>query len=232
MLGGWMISPNFSLASKPFLFFSRKLKKRNKMAKYELPKGRTFITTDYMRKRYGAYDPNIFRRWVDQGKVEKVRNGVYRSSDYVLESDWDRYAIANVLQYPSYVSLYSALYFYNLIPEYVFNVTSVSTKKTQAYTFRGANYTFQQLKPSLFFGYHILLWKGSQFSIALLEKAILDLAYLEPMFVDPDWLEEMRFDEDVLREEVDWAIVAFFAQKMNAPSIFKKINALRSTYSL
>ncbi|NBC05807.1 MAG: hypothetical protein GVY26_01285 [Bacteroidetes bacterium] len=202
------------------------------MSKYELPKDRTLITTDYMRKKYGKYDPNIFRRWVDQGKVEKVRNGVYRFSDSVLESDWDRYVIANALQYPSYVSLHSALYFYNLIPEYVFNVSSVSTKKTQFYTFRDTRYTFQQLKPSLYFGYRVFSWKGNQFRIALLEKAILDLAYLEPLFVDPSWLEEMRFDEDVLRDEVDWAIVSSFARKMDAPSIYKKINTLRSTYSL
>lgn len=191
-----------------------------------------FITTDYMRKKYGTYDPNVFRRWVEQGKVEKLRNGVYRCSDSVLESDWDRYVMANVLQYPSYVSLHSALYFYNLIPEYVFSVSSVSTKKTQLYTFRGAPYTFQQLKPSLYFGYRVFSWKGNQFRIALLEKAILDLAYLEPLFIDPGWLEEMRFDEEVLREEVDWALLTSFAREMDAPSIFKKVNALRSTYGL
>lgn len=202
------------------------------MAKYELPKDRIFITTDYMRKKYGKYDPNVFRRWMDQGKVEKVRNGVYRSLDSVLESDWDRYVIANALQYPSYISLHSALYFYDLIPEYVFNVSSVSTKKTQVYAFRCAHYTFQQLKPSLYFGYQVFSWKGLQFRIALLEKAILDLAYLEPLFIDPAWLEEMRFDEDVLREEVDWKVIESFARKMNAPTIFKKINALRSTYNL
>jgi predicted transcriptional regulator of viral defense system len=185
-----------------------------------------------MRKKYGSYDPNIFRRWVDQGKVEKVRNGVYRSTDIVMESDWDRYVIASMLQYPSYISLHSALYFYNLIPEYVFNVTSVSTKKTQEYTFRGAQYTFQQLKPSLYFGYQVFSWKGNQFRIALLEKAILDFAYLEPLFIDPDWLEEMRFDEDVLQEEVNWTILKSFAEKMNSPTIFRKINALRSTYCL
>ncbi|MEL6273694.1 MAG: hypothetical protein AAFU03_01140 [Bacteroidota bacterium] len=44
------------------------------MGVYVLPKDRTFITPDYMRKRYGKYDPNIFRRWVEQGKVEKVRS--------------------------------------------------------------------------------------------------------------------------------------------------------------
>lgn len=32
------------------------------MAKYELPKDRILITTDYMRKKYGSYDLNIFRR--------------------------------------------------------------------------------------------------------------------------------------------------------------------------
>lgn len=202
------------------------------MPKYELPKDRVFITTDYMRKKYGKYDPNIFQRWAEQGKVEKVRNGVYRSSDLIIESDWDRYVVANELQYPSYVSLYSALYFYNLIPEYVYDVTSVSTKKTQTYIFRGTHYTFQQLKPTLFFGYQVFSWKGNQIRIALLEKAILDFAYLEPLFIDSAWLEEMRFDEDVLRDEVDWDLMDSFAKKINSTNIFKKLATLRKTYDL
>lgn len=202
------------------------------MRKYVLPKDRTFITTDYMRKAYGTYDPNIFKRWTKQGKVEKVKNGVYRSSGLVMQSDWDRFVVANTMQEPSYVSLHSALHFYNLIPEYVFDVTSISTKKTQTYVFRSANYTFQQLKPSLFFGYRVFSWRGDQMRIASLEKAILDFAYLEPLFIDPAWLQEMRFDQDVLREEVDWDILNTFAQKMGSATMFKKIASLRQTYGI
>ena len=47
------------------------------MTKYELPTDREFITTDYMRKKYGKYDPNIFQRWAQQGKVKKVKNGIH-----------------------------------------------------------------------------------------------------------------------------------------------------------
>lgn len=202
------------------------------MNKYELPQDRVFITTDYMRKRYGKYDPNIFKRWTQQGKVEKVRNGVYRNVDSVLRGNWDRYVIANKLQYPSYISLHSALHFYNLIPEYVFDVTSISTKKTQVFTFRNTHYTFQQLKPELFFGYQVFPWRGGQIRMALLEKVILDFAYLEPLFIDPAWLEEMRFDEDVLREEVNWNVVDSFAKKINSTTLFKKLAALRKTYDV
>lgn len=202
------------------------------MAKYILPQDRTFITTDYMRKRYGQYDPNIFQRWTKQGKVKKVRNGVYRATDVVMRSEWDHYLIANKLQYPSYISLHSAFHFYNLIPEYVYHPTSVSTKKTQTYDFQNICYTFQQLKPELFFGYQVFSWRGVQIRIALLEKAIIDFAYLEPLFIDSAWLEEMRFDEDVLQEEVNWNIMDAFAKNINSTILFEKLAALRKTYNL
>lgn len=202
------------------------------MGKYEVPTDRVFITTDYMRKKYGKYDPNIFKRWVEQGKVEKVRNGLYRSAATRMKSDLDRFALANTIQHPSYVSLHSALYFYNLIPEYVFDITSVSTKKTNAYIFRGANYSYQQLKKELFFGYQTYSWKGDKIKIATLEKALLDFAYLEPNFGDPAWLEEMRFDEDILREEVDWVKAFLLATQMESEATMTRMAKLLETYDL
>lgn len=184
-----------------------------------------------MRKQYGQYDPNIFKRWTQQGKVEKVKNGLYRNTEISLKSDWDRFAVANNLQQPSYVSLHSALYFYDLIPEYVFDVTSVSTKKTQTFSFRDANYYFRQLKKELYFGYHLLSWGDLQIKMATLEKALVDFAYLEPLFDDAAWLEEMRFDEDVLLEEVDWERVFIFASYFNSAVTLRRLMNLQSTYS-
>lgn len=191
-----------------------------------------FITTDYMRKRYGRYDPNVFKRWEQAGEVEKVRNGLYRSNEQSIESDLDRFVIAGQLQYPSYVSLHSALYFYNVIPEYVFDVTCVTTKKTNAFVYRDANYGFQHLKKPLYFGFRSFSWKGEEYRIATIEKALLDFAYLEPAFGDPDWLAEMRFDEDVLRDEVDWMKAYMYGAEMNSEATMIRMAKLLETYDL
>ncbi|PHI21306.1 hypothetical protein CEQ90_02590 [Lewinellaceae bacterium SD302] len=207
-------------------------KRKYNLTKYKIPKDRIFITTDYMRKRYGRFDPNVFKRWEAKGEVEKVRNGLYRSIDPPIVSDMDRFIIANSIQEPSYVSLYSALYYYNLIPEYVFNVTSVTTKKTNSFVFRDANFSYQHLKKPLFFGYRIQNWKGEQYRIASLEKALLDFAYLEPSFGDADWLEEMRFDEDVLRDEVDWVQAYIYGYQMKSEATMIRMAKLLEVYDL
>ena len=74
------------------------------MGYLKVPKGSDFITPLQLRKRYGKYDPNVFKRWQEEGKVEKIRNGLYLNNDYELHSNTDRYKIAYELYSPSYVS--------------------------------------------------------------------------------------------------------------------------------
>lgn len=216
---------------EPFPFFRRYLKKGNEMTKYELPKDRILITTDYMRKKYGSYDPNVFRRWVDQGKVEKVRNGVYCNTDVSPSSLVDYFVIANHIYEPSYVSTYTALRYWDVIPEVVRIITSVTTKKTAAFEYK-VRMTYQQIKPTYFFGYEWVTWTGEPYKVANREKAMIDLAYLEPLFADERWLYEMRFDEDVLKEEYRWGLVEQYLDVLQSTTLRKKVHALQKCYGL
>ncbi|MEL6669297.1 MAG: hypothetical protein AAFP08_10035, partial [Bacteroidota bacterium] len=67
------------------------------MGYLEIPEGHDFITPLQLRKRYGKYDPNVFKRWQEQGKVEKIRNGLYLSSSFEHYSEVDTFKIANRL---------------------------------------------------------------------------------------------------------------------------------------
>ncbi|MEL6355396.1 MAG: hypothetical protein AAFQ37_00535 [Bacteroidota bacterium] len=202
------------------------------MGVYVLPKDRTFITPDYMRKRYGKYDPNIFRRWVEQGKVEKVRNGLYFTNEFDPIHDVEFFSIANELYEPSYISTISALRYWNFIPETVYSITSVSTRKTNEFEFRNTRFTYQQIKPKLFFGYEVVKWDGRPYRIAKPEKALLDLAYLEPQFSDEGWLEEMRFDTYEMKEGLNWDDMILFAYEINSETVYKRIAKLIETYNL
>ncbi len=93
----------------------------------EVPAGKIFITPADLRKRYGDFDPAIFTRWQEEGKVDKIRDGLYLSGEFELRGDLDRFVIAEELYSPSYISLHSALRYYNFIPETVYQVTSVTS---------------------------------------------------------------------------------------------------------
>jgi predicted transcriptional regulator of viral defense system len=197
----------------------------------EVP-NKTFITPVDLRKRYGRFDPNVWSRWQEKEKVRKLRNGLYMNKSHEIHGDWDAFTIASFLYSPSYVSLYSAFRFYNLIPESVFEITSVCTKKTAKFHSYYNYFFFRQIQPNYFFGYKIEAWRGSYFAIAYLEKAILDMAYLDPDFSDAGYLEEMRFDEDVLNENISWGRMNRYLQVMNSNVLTERIDLLKKVYEL
>lgn len=104
----------------------------------------------------------------------KLRNGLYSLS----AAKPGRFIIANKLYQPSYISLETALAFYNIIPETVYSITSVSTKATRSFIAASQEFSFSKIKKKLFTGYQLLEKGGERFLIAEPEKALLDYFYL------------------------------------------------------
>jgi predicted transcriptional regulator of viral defense system len=200
--------------------------------RYEVP-DKPFITTADMRVRYGPdFDPNVFGRWVREGKVIKAKNGVYISSDYEQRSALDQYAVANRLYQPSYISTISAFRYYNFIPEVVYHTSSVTPLKTQYFQVGYTRHSYRTIDASLYFGYQIHRWNGTTYTIASPEKALLDFAYLEPQFADPLWVEEMRFDAFEIDELVDWTIMRRYADRMDVNFLHDRIDILQKVVAL
>ncbi|WP_420459105.1 type IV toxin-antitoxin system AbiEi family antitoxin domain-containing protein [Neolewinella sp.] len=200
--------------------------------RYEVP-DKPFITTADMRVRYGPdFDPNVFGRWVREGKVRKLRNGLYLSPNMDLTSTLNHFAVANQLYKPSYISLEAALRYYNFIPETVYHTTSVTPLKTQQFRIEYTVHFYRTIDSALFFGYHLHQWKGTTYAIASPEKALLDFAYLEPQFTDVEWVEEMRFDEFEIDELVDWEIMNQYARRMGGKAILHRLQTLKKVVAL
>jgi hypothetical protein len=87
------------------------------------------------------------------------------------------FEISNLIYSPSYVSLESALSYYGLIPEAVFSINSVSTRKTAVFKTPLAVFNYRKIKKSLFFGYILQKYNNKSYKIASPEKAILDYFY-------------------------------------------------------
>jgi len=197
------------------------------VAKLTLPKDRVFITPSLLRVRYGGdFDPNVFKRWQDCGEIVKIKNGLYQRTDFEMRGDLDRFLVAKNIYHPSYISLHSALRYYNIIPESVYQVTSLTTRKTKSFEFKNTTYTYRKLKEKLFFGFSPVEWRGETFNMASPEKALLDLAYLEPRFSDPEWLEEMRFDLMELNDLLDWTNMYEYADIFDSRTVRVRITSL------
>jgi predicted transcriptional regulator of viral defense system len=148
-------------------------------------------------------DPHFHRRrlieWQEKGYIKKVARGRYIFSDLPIDENV-LFEIANRLYSPSYVSLESALSYYQIIPEAVYGITSVSTRRTYSYSTRLAKFQYQTIKPSIFLGYQIVTFNSKAFKIADMEKAVLDFFYLHPNLKSESDIISLRFNAEAFRQ--------------------------------
>ena len=115
----------------------------------------------------------LIHRLKKQGYIESVKRGLFKFSD---QSVSDLY-LANRLYEPSYISLEFALSYYGVIPETVYEITSVSPKATRRFEALGKVYSYHRIKKTAFTGYAVQKQKGFSFAIADPEKAFVDTLY-------------------------------------------------------
>lgn len=112
----------------------------------------------------------LIRRLVQTGILIKLERNKY----FVNNAGTHEFLIANFLYEPSYVSFESALNFHGVLPQFPYEITSATTKKTVEKTIGGKVYRYNRIKKSLWWGYD----KTDGFLLAHPEKALLDLVYL------------------------------------------------------
>ena len=110
---------------------------------------------------------------VKKGAIIRLKSGLFALSKN-MPGD---FVIANRLYYPSYVSLDSALSYYNLIPESVYAVTSVTTKSTREFEISGRLFSYKRIKKEAYTGYVLETVHGSGVYVATPEKAVADFIY-------------------------------------------------------
>jgi|688.fasta_scaffold82759_3 predicted transcriptional regulator of viral defense system len=154
--------------------------------------------------------PERLSQWQAKGYIRKIRNGFYRMASRPM-NDHERWAIANSIHAPSYISLRSALGYYNFIPEGVFHVESVTTGHTKRFAFNGTQYTYRHIKPAFHFGYRFLEHQGLRVRMASPEKALLDVLYLHPEMATTSDFEAWRLDATEIVARIDAARMDDFA---------------------
>jgi len=170
---------------------------------------------------------NQIVKWVKDADIIRLRRGVYTLNNDERSAGLSKMLIANILYYPSYISLEYALGYWQMIPEAVFSVTSVSPKKTQEFSNDFGAFIYKNIKKNMFFGcvkvkdefnYDVL--------IATPEKTLLDFFYLKT----PSSVKACgSYFEESLRlqntEQLDIDVMKEMAKKYRSPKIDKIVKA-------
>lgn len=179
-----------------------------------------------------GFSRNNLVRWTTQGLLIRLRQGYYTFPEYLSKSDYSFY-FANRIYRPSYVSIHAALAFYGMIPEFVTQITSVTSLKTTSFTNPAGIFKFQSVKEKLMFGYlNRPLSDGHNVLIATPEKALMDLLYLYPFYNTVREMVELRLDDYFLHEELNRDLLLDYSSRIKNKALDKRINLLLTSYAL
>ena len=180
-----------------------------------------------VEKSFPGFDRNSLTRLQKKGYIEKLRQGYYRISSNPISSEAELFLLANKVYHPSYVSLQSAMRWYDFIPEGVFITTSISTQKTIFFKTTVGSFQFRSIKRDLFFGYRLEKVKKQYFKIAAPEKALLDYFYLSSNLDSLDDLHELRLNIFELKEKIDWEKMNQMLHLFNTKALNHRILLLK-----
>ena len=115
-------------------------------------------------------------RYAGQGILIRIKRNIY-----MLRENWNRmdrtekFQIANLIQVPSYVSLMSAMDYYQITTQLQQDfIESIAVKRTKEMEIEKNTFNYSKIKQELYFGFV----KEKDFFIATPEKAFLDAIYL------------------------------------------------------
>jgi len=184
----------------------------------------TVFSINEIKKIDSRFHRRRLNEWQDKGYIKKVIKGYYIFSDLELNESV-LFEIANKIHRPSYVSFEMALSYYDLIPESVYAITSVSSRRPYKYSTPLAEFIYRSIKPHLFFGYNLINYNSKCFKIATLEKAILDYFYINPHLKTHSDFDSLRINARSFWEQIDEKKLFSFIEKFSQKRLTKRINS-------
>jgi predicted transcriptional regulator of viral defense system len=169
----------------------------------EALKGYTLFSVQEIKKIDHTFHRRRLSEWQEKGYLQKIIRGYYMFSDVELNESV-LFEIANRIHQPSYISLEIALSYYHLIPESVYGITSITTRKPYQYSTSLGEFSYRYVKPSLFFGYELVNYQPNKiFKIGYPEKVLIDFFYLNPHIKSSDDFESLRINSTQFWEHIN-----------------------------
>ena len=160
-------------------------------------------TFDALKYEYRNYN-NIYekiKREVKKGNLFCVQRGIYETNKSA-----NKFALANAIVYPSYISFESALSFYDMIPERVYLTMSATFRKNKTKEFVNdfGDFYYEDINEDAYpYGVDIIQLEGYSIMIASREKALLDTISKIYINENEETIEELLF-EDLRIDEIEF----------------------------
>jgi hypothetical protein len=174
---------------------------------------------------------------VKQGQLTPIKNGLYISGPKLQVRRPETFLIANHIWGPSYISLESALSHWGYIPERVYEVSSVTLKRSRRYKTEVGRFSFMHVPlPYYSFGIQrIQLTPKQAILMARPEKAVCDKIVMTPGVLlrsVPQVLrfltEDLRIDEDMLTNLSIQTIDSWIADAPKSTSLQMLVKTLET----
>jgi len=191
---------------------------------------KVFSTRDVAKLWPGFNQVNLVN-WQDKGYILKLRNTWYAFAD-TLKTEADLFFLANRLRRPSYISLETALRYYNWIPESVFSITSITTAKPMEWQTPVGHFIYRSVKPHFFFGYQPVENLQIVFNIADPEKTLLDFLYFNPKLVNEIDFQEHRLNREEICTRLNLDRTNAYLALIESPTLEKRFRSLQKFLGL
>ncbi len=179
-----------------------------------------------IRVIFPQFDRRRLSEWQKKGYIQKVINGCYIFADIKIDELF-LMRLANTIYPHSYISLETALGYYSLIPESVYQITSCSSRKTKIFDTQVASFSYRSISKKLFFGY--LLKKSSEnILIASPEKTVLDWLYFRRTFNEDDFY-ELRLNIDEYSNLISEKKIEKYLKVFQSDSLFQKYGTFKES---
>jgi hypothetical protein len=155
-------------------------------------------------------------RMIRSGELLQLRRGLYAT-----QRDINPYCLAASIYGPSYISFETALSFYGLIPEAVYEITSATLKRPKEFENIFGRYRYHKIPKTVYsIGIERIIEGGIPFLMASPTKALCDRIALEPGIRSisdvRQWVALMRLNEE---PEINSEILNACAENYKRPAV-------------
>jgi predicted transcriptional regulator of viral defense system len=175
---------------------------------------------------FGGLDRRRLYEWQQRGLIIKLANNFYVPANKHVDGEMLK-AVACRIYEPSYIGLHSALAWYNLIPEAVFQTTAITTRRNKRFRTPIGDFHYRSIKREFFFGVQLAGSGKKQFRISDPEKTVLDYLHFVAGSDHRDTLEEMRLNIIEIKNLFDWPRLRRYLRLFASPKLERATQLLK-----
>jgi len=174
---------------------------------------------------------------VKKGELTAVKKGLYVAGPRITVTKPEPFLIANHLRGPSYLSLDAALSYWGLIPERVYEISSMTTKTSKSYKTPLGRFRYYHA-PLPYYSFGIKSVELTPRQVALIaspEKALCDkiittsgILLRSSRQVREYLIDDLRMDEEMLRKFDTEAISTWITDAPKKRSLSMLVNTIAS----